>query len=296
MSKIIVTVGISNSGKSTFATTCAQHSPEKYVIVNRDKIRELLFGYTEETVVEYYQRGDLNQLEKQVTKYEDVLINEALTEGKIPIVDATHLEIKYLERFKFWNVLVEIEWFDINLKEALTRNMSRQRKVNEEIIQKQYSKYLKIRENFNIDFTPVTFENDCNKHHVILLDLDGTIAHMKDRSPFDWKRVGEDDVDEVIKNISNCCHHYNKVIVCTGRDSICLSETKDWLKRYGIGYDTIFARKENDNRPDWVVKEEMWRQISKNYYIAALIDDRQQVVRRARALGLKVLNVAYNNF
>lgn len=296
MTKIIVTVGISNSGKSTFASTTVQHNPDKYVVINRDKIRELLFSYTEETVSEYYHRPDFNKLEKQVTKYEDVLINEALCEGKIPIVDATHLETKYLERFKFWNVPVEVKWFDVTLKEALTRNMSRQRKVDESIIQKQYSKYLTIRENFNVDFTPVVFENDIEKPHVFLLDLDGTIAHMKGRSPFDWKRVGEDDLDEIIKKVSNSCYHYDKVIVCTGRDAVCLPETEDWLKHHGIGYDAIFARKENDNRADWVVKEEMWRKIAKDYYIAGLIDDRQQVVRRARALGLKVLNVAYNNF
>ena len=48
-------------------------------------------------------------------------------------------------------------------------------------------------------------------------------------------------------------------------------------------------------RPDWVVKEEMWKNISKQYNIIAMYDDRLQVVRRARALGLKVFNVEYNN-
>ena len=54
-------------------------------------------------------------------------------------------------------------------------------------------------------------------------------------------------------------------------------------------------RNEKDMRPDWVVKEEMWKNISKQYNIIAMYDDRLQVVRRARALGLKVFNVEYNN-
>ncbi len=49
-------------------------------------------------------------------------------------------------------------------------------------------------------------------------------------------------------------------------------------------------------RPDWIVKEEMWEKISKHNYIIGMYDDRLQVVRRARALSLKVFNVEYNNF
>ncbi len=58
----------------------------------------------------------------------------------------------------------------------------------------------------------------------------------------------------------------------------------------------MYIRPEGDQRPDWVVKEEMWRQITKDYHIRGMFDDRLQVVRRARALGLKVFNVEYNNF
>lgn len=66
--------------------------PQEYALVNRDKIRELLFGYTEETISEYYNRPDLSKLEKQVTIYEDTLIHEGLNLDKTVVVDATHLE------------------------------------------------------------------------------------------------------------------------------------------------------------------------------------------------------------
>lgn len=48
--------------------------------------------------------------------------------------------------------------------------------------------------------------------------------------------------------------------------------------------------------PDWKIKEDMWREIAKEHYIIGMFDDRLQVVRRARALNLKVFNVEYNNF
>ena len=40
----------------------------------------------------------------------------------------------------------------------------------------------------------------------------------------------------------------------------------------------------------------MWKEIIKNYYIVAMIDDRKQVVDHARKLGFTVLQVDEGNF
>jgi predicted kinase len=301
MKKIIVTVGCSCSGKSTYAHKMWQENPQKIVVINRDKIRELLFSYTEETVKDYYKRSDINQLEKQVTKYEDTLINEALCENKTVIVDATHLEAKYIKRFEYWNVPLEIEWFDITLKEALTRNMSRNRKVDEQIIIKQYNKYVGLRKDFILDFSPKTLKNNRNLPPCVIYDIDGTIAKIQDRSPYDWSKVGSDLViSEVVATLDwiGDLSEPNRptVIICTGRDGICLKDTVKWLIINNVYYDDILIRNESDMRPDWIIKEEMWRKIAEKYYIVGMYDDRLQVVRRARSLGLKVFNVEYNNF
>lgn len=302
MKKIIVTVGISNSGKSTFARQAVGETVNTYVIVNRDKIRELLFGYTEETISEYYNRADISAREKQVTKYEDTLINEVLAEGKTPIVDATHLSRKYLERFKYWNVEVELVWFDIMLKEAFTRNMGRTRQVPQEIMIKQYNQYVGLRKELEknpIDFTPISLENDENLPSCVIFDIDGTIAHKGDRSPYDWLAVGKDTIDLstcLIMDYLNRCEYDPQIIICTGRDGVSLDETQKWLDTHNLGYDDIYIRPKGDMRPDWVVKEEMWRAIASKFHIVGMFDDRLQVVRRARALGLKVFNVEYNNF
>ena len=98
--KLIIMCGVSGSGKSTYAHSLFKSNPSQYLIINRDKIRELIFGYTEESIVDYYKRTDINKCEKEVTHYEDTLINEGLNKNKTVIVDATHLKRKYLERFK----------------------------------------------------------------------------------------------------------------------------------------------------------------------------------------------------
>lgn len=302
--KLLIFVGISGSGKSTYASSFVQSEPSKYIRVNRDKIREMLFSYTEEDIENYYLRDDLYKLEKEVTKYEDTLIYEGLEAGKTVIVDATHLKRSYLERFKYWNVKTELIIIPITLKEALTRNIGRNRKVSEDVIKKQYNSFINLYKDLEenpIDFTPKSIDLYSMLFDAWIIDIDGTLAHMKDRSPFDWKRVVEDRVDKSVQSIIS---NFNAVpvferpdiIICTGRDQSCEEETIGWLAGYGIEYDELHMRAKGDNRPDWVVKEEMWRDIALRRNILGLIDDRQQVVRRARALGLKVFNVEYNNF
>lgn len=308
--KIIITIGISGSGKSTFASTTVQHNPERYINVERDKIRNLLFGYTDETISEYYNRPDLNKLEKEVTRYEDLMIKEGLSQNKTVIVSNTHLTTKYINKYKFYNVETELMFFDVELNTALERNSKRVRRVGEDIIRKQWSRYKVIKKHLldsPIDFTPVTINLDKALPKIILLDLDGTIAHMEDRSAFDWKRVGEDSVDRSILEVLDCINFSNlkckevgfettEIIVCTGRDASCEKESKEWCDKYGIEYKEFHMRPEGDYRPDWQVKEEMWRDISKRFNIVALIDDRDVVVQRGRSLGLKVLQVEYHNF
>jgi len=148
MAKILILSGISNSGKSSYASKLVQQHPQAFVIVNRDKLREAHYGYTEETVKYYYTHVDFNYMESQITAVQDKLIDFWLKRGKDVIIDNTNLKKSYIEEFKKFGVLTEVKFFDITLKEALTRNMSRNRKVDEEVIERQYSQYINLRKNF----------------------------------------------------------------------------------------------------------------------------------------------------
>ena len=301
MKNIKLLIGISGSGKSTYSHELWKTNPSEFVIINRDKIRELLFGYTESDIYNYYQRNDIVKLEKKVTKYEDTLIYEALEENKTVILDATHLEKKYIERHEYWNVPIELIWFDTNLDEAVERDSFRSRKVGKDIITKQYNKYINLKKSLeHYKFIPYSIKQDLNLPPCILYDIDGTIAQMHNRGPFEWNKVKEDYmIYSVVSTIDWLSDLDSKnrptVILCTGRDGIALNDTIEWLNNNEIYYDDIMIRNEKDMRPDWIVKEEMWKNISEKYNIIAMYDDRLQVVRRARALGLKVFNVEYNN-
>jgi predicted kinase len=299
--KLIVLCGISGSGKSHFAHNEWLKDPLNTVVVNRDKIRELLFGFTEESIADYYSLPDMGKLEKQVTLYEDTLIHEGLNLDKTVIVDATHLTAPYLRRFQFWNVPIEYKYFDIALKVAIERDANRTRKVGEEVIKKQFDRYLGVRNTYILPFEPVEFKQDETLPPCIIYDVDGTIAKMEGRSAFDWGRVGE---DKIISNVTAtidwtsevCEGNRPEIIICTGRDGVALEDTERWLDAHNIYWDEIYIRDVGDQRPDWVIKEEIWREIAKRFYIVGMYDDRNQVTRRARALGLKVFQVEYGNF
>jgi hypothetical protein len=122
---------------------------------------------------------------------------------------------------------------------------------------------------------------------------------MNGRSPYEWKRVGEDTIDEnVARFIADHFGAPEALIVLSGRDAVCRSETESWLARYNIQYDYLFMRAEGDMRKDSIVKREIFeREIKDKYYPYLVLDDRDQVVRMWRdELGLTVWQVADGNF
>jgi hypothetical protein len=52
-------------------------------------------------------------------------------------------------------------------------------------------------------------------------------------------------------------------------------------------------RRRNDTRPDYIVKEEMWREICEKFHISFMLDDRDSVVCHARDLGFTVFEVIF---
>lgn len=148
MAKIIILSGISNAGKSSFASELVQKHPQAFVVVNRDKLREAHYGYTEETVKHYYTHKDFNYMESQITAVQDKLIDFWLRRNKDVIIDATNLKNSYIKEFSKFGVPTEVKFFDITLEEALIRDSNRKRQVGKEIIERQYAQYLNLKEIF----------------------------------------------------------------------------------------------------------------------------------------------------
>lgn len=93
----------------------------------------------------------------------------------------------------------------------------------------------------------------------------------------------------MVKNYHELGYH---VIILTGRDGSCENETRQWLADHGVPYDDFYIRPAGDNRKDYIIKREIYeKHIKGKYEIELVIDDRPQVIREWRRLGLPVINV-----
>jgi len=136
----------------------------------------------------------------------------------------------------------------------------------------------------------------------LLVDVDGTLAHMADRHFADWSRVAEDTVNEPIATLVQALvkHFEAKPIFMSGRSDICRQDTEEWLLKHlgplAVGR-PLLMREHGDNRKDAIVKRELFDGFVRDRYdIKYVIDDRNQVVEMWRSIGLTVLQVADGNF
>jgi hypothetical protein len=143
------------------------------------------------------------------------------------------------------------------------------------------------------------------KPTALLCDVDGTLADMGKgqpgrRRPYDWPRVSEDQpVKPIIELLSILRPAVDEVIFLSGRDEICRSDTWHWLEAHIADHedDQLYMRPHKDNRADHEVKLEIYRRhIEPRYHVAFVLDDRDQVVKMWRSIGLTVLQVADGAF
>lgn len=145
----------------------------------------------------------------------------------------------------------------------------------------------------------------------IIVDIDGTLALINGRSPYDDTLIHSDKpntyvVDLVrrfrllynLENMEPFEEKVNEIILMSGRVEKCRLQTEQWLDSQNITYDQLYMRKTGDYRQDAIVKKELYEQhIKNNYYVEAWFDDRDQVVKMVREeLGLLCCQVYYGNF
>jgi len=136
------------------------------------------------------------------------------------------------------------------------------------------------------------------KKKAIIVDIDGTLAKMNGRGPFEWHRVGEDKVNEPVKTVVNALKKLYTIIIFTGRDGVCLTETINWLIENQIHYDKLFIRGQGNNEKDSIIKRRLYDMYVKDeYQVDFVIDDRNQVVDMWRKdLGLTCFQCDYGDF
>lgn len=279
MTDLIMTKGLPGSGKTTWAMV---RTADGYLRVNKDDLRGMLFD-------EWQPKR-----EKMIIKARDELVRLCLEQGRHVIVDDTNLNPRHETRLaqlaaEHGARFVVQDFTDVPLSVCLERNAARTDKppVPEAVIRRMWVTQVR---------PPITYDESLPK--AVIVDLDGTLAHMVDRGPFEWEKVGSDVIDEQVRSAVAWFSDSHTVIVLSGRDASCADLTAEWLTTHDVPYDELHMRPAGDMRKDTLVKREMFdERIRGRYYPWLVIDDRDQVVRMWRdELGLTVWQVADGDF
>lgn len=287
--EVIIYIGCPASGKSTEADKFIRRNPD-YVRVSRDQYRYML---KDQSVVD-------PKIESLINDLIEFAILKALSKKLNVIVDNTNLKAKTIRSIiKLVNSYANVSYrvFDIPYKTLLERDAKRERPAGQLTIDRMWKEWEILKDSF--DFQPV-MRNMNNKRFylkqkedlikAIIIDIDGTLALINGRDPYDESLVEYDDVNEPVANIVK---KYNGVkIIVSGRTEDCRTETENWLKMNNIEYDYLFMRASDDIRKDKLVKKEIFENYIKDkFYIEYVLDDRDQVVEQWRNLGLLCLQV-----
>lgn len=299
--RLIVLRGLPASGKSTRALELAQRG---YVRVCRDDLRMMLTGT---------YSGLTQAQEGQVTVAEEATVRAALKAGESVVVDAMHLRPRYVR--KWAKVALEygaefhiLDAPHITIEESVGRNAGRRamgmRHVPTEAIL-DMRKYLGPNDSLQpVDLSSLEqptvrkYEPRLDKPSAIIVDIDGTLAHMNGRDPHDLRRVGEDLLDDEVAYVAELFWRDDvKVILLSGREDSAREDTVDWLNNHGVIYDELHMRPAADKRKDSIVKAELFdAHVRDRFNVLFVLDDRDQVVETWRAMGLKCFQVAEGNF
>jgi len=290
MKKVIIMKGLPGSGKSTYAKQLLKEKPNSYKRINRDALRAMFDD-------NYNTRGN----EKFIKKMRDVLILEALKAGKHVIVDDTNLSEKHLSRFKQMAqqyqketgepIEVIIKEMETSLSECIERDKKRERTVGEKVIRSMQRAFSKDKERY--------IAQEATLPKAIICDLDGTLALMNGRNPFDAAKCTSDLLNQPVADlVFRYKEMGHKILLLSGRSDAFQQETISWLQQHKIPYDALWMRPEADKRKDSIFKRELYEMnIENKYFVEFILDDRNQVVNMWRDdLKLPCFQVYYGDF
>lgn len=299
--QILILIGVPGSGKSTFAKYFIR-TEENWTRLCRDDFRMMHFTYSNMSPRE----------ESLITDMVDASVESLLKKKCNVLIDATHCRAEYIDHYinKF-NHLADISFkvFDIEEKEAAERCEKRNKETGKFISVNVLRKYLKeldeLKKTFDFSIRPKTdkrnktIEQDRSLPKAIICDLDGTLALMDDRNPFDATHADRDDLNEPVANILKVyAKEGYQILLVSGREDRFREPTIRFLNQHNITYHYLWMRPAKDYRKDALIKQEIFDAgIAGKYYIEFVLDDRDQVVEMWRTeLKLPCFQVNYGSF
>lgn len=289
MLTIYYTKGLPGSGKTTWAK-------EKLDLLglnaakrtNKDELRAMLDDGK-------YSRKS----EEFIVDTERMIAGRVLASGKHLIVDNTGFSSYHEDFYRHLAKEVKanfeiVDFTHVPLEECINRDLRRPNSVGEKAIRDMHKKYLEVK------VAPPAY--DSSLPNAVICDLDGTLAILNSRNPYDASTCMEDGLNVVVNAALDGVREKfkAKLIFVSGRSDKYSGITSNWLMdnlsfykgsiQYGLS-----MREEGDCRRDSIIKREIYEEhIQGKYNVVAIFDDRPQVIRECwQALGFsdRIFNV-----
>jgi predicted kinase len=302
MTTLRITRGLPACGKTTIARAWVAEDPTRRARVNRDDLRAMAHAST--------WLG--HETEKQIQAMRDAAILSALRQGVDVMNDDTNLPSRIARDLRRLAGQARadfevVDLTDVALDVCLDRNALRdgRSRVPADRIRELHQKYIAGKAHplpladEPGDNASTVYQAKPGTPRAVLVDIDGTVALMSNRSPYDETRVGEDRPNHAVIAAVRAMHAAGyQVVFCSGRTDGCRPATVTWLREHmAVPYEALHMRATGDTRRDSNVKLEIFdREIRDRYDVIGVFDDRAQVVRMWRSLGLTVFQVAEGDF
>ncbi len=281
--RVIVCIGLPASGKSTYARNLVEKDAT-YKRINRDDLRLMLDNGV-------WTHGK----EKHIRQAELVLAEYFVAQGFNIVIDDCNLSTMAQDMWQEFAKKVDATYIvkdftNVDVETCIDRDRKRPNYVGERVILRMYRDFLQPK--------PPILEYDPSLPAALICDLDGTLALLHNRNPYETARCEDDKVNEPVADIlrTYMLNGYT-VLLVSGRSDEFRLQSERWLQKYTIQYNALYMRVTGDVRKDSIIKREIYEHsIQGRYTIKFVLDDRNQVVELWRSLGLTVLQVADGDF
>lgn len=141
------------------------------------------------------------------------------------------------------------------------------------------------------------------KPPAVICDVDGSLVDVRSvrhhvlgpKKDFDAFHSEALDCPPIAETIENCISWHTcglNILVVTARKYRWESGTIAWLNQHlPVPYEGPFMRGDDDNRPDYEIKREIFAQLDERFEIRHAIDDNPKVIALWEELGLTVTTV-----
>lgn len=142
---------------------------------------------------------------------------------------------------------------------------------------------------------------------IVIVDIDNTLSINKKRYElatksdgsidwdvlYDYDNVISDEPNYPMIEIINYLYKDYGVYILTGRPRAILNSTQDWLEKYGINYDVLLMRsEENHYIKDVELKQKMYNDFVKDVVYCAF-DDKQEIIDLWNSFGIISFKVCF---